>query len=111
MTIEKTDFTKNINNIYNDIIEIEIDENDSFKTSLNKFYDVMRKWGICQGNWSGNGRTCCTAEWNMCYQVFKTHKILSLDTWLILSEPPEDLLAYGEKPNNNNNSEIKCQHI
>ena len=61
----------------------------------------MRKWGICQGTWSENGRTCNNAEWNMCYQVFKNNKILVLDNWLTLSEPPEDLLAYGKEPNRN----------
>jgi hypothetical protein len=94
-------FNRDLANIYKDIQNIEIKPTDSFKTSLNKFYAVMRKWGIKQGEWSENGRTVVNAEWNMCWQVFKSHKILALDLWLLLSEPPKDLLAYGKKPKDN----------
>lgn len=97
----KPDLSKNLDAIYRDIIGIEVKITDSFETLLNKFYEVMRKWGIKQGTWSeeGNGnRTMINAEWNMCWQVFRAHKILEYDIWLILHEPPDDLLAYGEKP-------------
>jgi hypothetical protein len=99
MIENKSEFVKNLDEIYRDLLAIKIDANDSFKSSMDKFYDVMRKWGICQGTWTENGsRFVNTAEWNMCFQVFKSNKILALDTWLILSEPPEDLLAYGKEP-------------
>lgn len=95
----KPDFNKDLNAIYKDILGIKIEINDSFQTSLDKFYKVMRKWGIKQGTWNENGgRSVCTPEWNMCFQVFKEHKISSLDIWLILNTPPKDLLAYGIKP-------------
>ena len=96
--IEKTDVVLNLENIYNDILSIEISMDDSFRTSLDKFYNVMRKWGICQGTWTENGRTVCTAEWNMCWQVFKVQKLQILDIFLVLNDPPEDLLAYGKNP-------------
>lgn len=96
--MERTEFLIQLEDVYKDIHAIKIDINDSFKTSLDKFYEVMRKHGICQGTWVGNGRQCNTPEWCMCFEVFKAHKILSLDIWLMLNEPPEDLLAYGEKP-------------
>lgn len=96
---DKPDFNKNLGEIYKDIIGIKIDAKDSFKSSMNKFYAVMRKWGIKQGEWTDHGsRVVNTAEWNMCFQVFKNHKILALDLWLCLNEPPKDLLAYGKKP-------------
>lgn len=98
MIKEKSDFVKNLDEIYQEIMNIKIDANDSFKSMMDKFYSVMRKWGICQGTWSENGRVCNNAEWNMCFQVFKQHKILAFDIWLTLSNPPEDLLAYGKKP-------------
>lgn len=90
---------KNLASVYKDIIAIKIGHKDSFKTSLNKFYGVMRKHGIKQGTWCDNGsRLISNPEWNMCYDTFKSHKVLSLDLWLSMSEPPKDLLAYGKKP-------------
>lgn len=97
-TIEKGNFVDNLGEIYQDILDIKIDSKDSFQSMMNKFYDVMRKWKICQGTWSENGRTCNNAEWNMCFAVFKQHKILAFDIWLALSNPPEDLRAYGKEP-------------
>lgn len=95
----KSDFAKNLDAIFKDIIDIKIDANDSFKSSMDKFYAVMRKWGICQGTWTEHGsRVCNNAEWNMCFSVFHKHKMLSFDVWMVLSTPPEDLLAYGKKP-------------
>lgn len=93
------DFVKKLSEIYNDITGIKLNPTDSLITLMNKFYDVMRKHGIKQGNWTENGsRTICTAEWNFCFNLFKNHKILAYDLWLILNEPPQDLLAYGPKP-------------
>lgn len=97
----KPDFSRNLQKIYEDILAIKISEKDNFKSCMNKFYDVMRKWGIKQGEWTENGsRLINNAEWNMCFQIFKNHKILQFDIWLSLSTPPKDLLAYGNKPKN-----------
>lgn len=96
--MQKQDFTKKLGQVYADILSIEIKESDSFESSMNKFYEVMRKWGICQGEWSENGRTINTPEWNMCFAVFKNHKIMTLDVFLVLNTPPDDLLAYGDRP-------------
>lgn len=96
-TFKRSDFVKNLDAIYNDIIDIKIDSKDSFETMMDKFYDVMRKWGICQGTITESGsRLVNNAEWNMCFQVFKQHKLLAFDLWLILSTPPEDLQAYED---------------
>jgi hypothetical protein len=57
----KSLIAKNLEAVYKDINAIEINENDSFKTSMDKFYKVMRKYGIKQGTWSGNGRCISTA--------------------------------------------------
>lgn len=97
--IDSTEFGKNLAKINKDIMAIKISHNDSFKTMMNKFYAVMRKWKICQGTWTENGgRICNNYEWTMCFEVFKSHKLLSYDIWLALTEPPKDLLAYGPKP-------------
>jgi hypothetical protein len=103
MIKEKSDFANNLDEIYRDLLNIKIDANDSFKSSMDKFYEVMRKWGICQGTWSENGRAICNAEWIMCYQVFKERKLLALNMFLMMAEPPEDLIAYGQKPKEKTN--------
>jgi len=85
--------------VFKDLMAIKIEENDSFSTSLNKFYGVMRKHGIKQGTWTkGGGRLVNNFEWSMCWESFRNHKILSLDLWLSMSTPPKDLLAYGKRP-------------
>jgi len=95
----KPAFNQKLNEIYRDILGIEVKSTDSFKSLTNKFYEVMRKWGIKQGTWSEDGSICiCNAEWNMCFQIFKQHKIISFDVWECLKTPPKDLLAYGKKP-------------
>lgn len=101
-TIEhRSEFVKNLDAIYKDLLAIKINQTDSFKSSMDKFYAVMRKWGICQGTWSGNGRAIATAEWNMCFMVFKAHRNGYMDLWQCISTPPKDLLAYGKKPEKN----------
>lgn len=96
---KKNEIIKNLDGIYKDIMKIKIEPEDSFITSMNKFYEVMRKWGICQGTWlERGGRSCCTPEWNMCYMVFKENKMMQFDMWMTLTDPPEDLMAYGKKP-------------
>jgi len=97
--MKKGEFAKNLDEIYRDIISIKINASDSFESMMQKFYRVMRHWGICQGTKSENGRTINNAEWIMCFMVFKQHKILAFDTWLILSSPPDDLLMYDEESN------------
>ena len=46
MIKEKSDFANNLDEIYRDLLNIKIDANDSFKSSMDKFYEGMRKWGI-----------------------------------------------------------------
>jgi len=98
MNKRNSNFVNDLEKIYNDLNNIKISEDDSFKSSLNKFYGVMRKWGICQGVRTEHGITINTAEWNMCYQIFKAHKIMALDIFLVLQEPPCDLIAYDLEP-------------
>ena len=98
MIHERTELLENIDHIYRDIVAIKIDGKDSFNSLLKKFYDVMRKWGICQGTWTDNGRSCNNAEWNMCYTIFQQHINLELTWYGLLNEPPKDLLAYGKEP-------------
>lgn len=92
--MKKKETAEMLNLIYKDILSIKIKPEDSFKSSMDKFYDIMRKYGICQGTKTENGVTINNAEWNMCFAVFKNHKILAFDVWLVLSTPPSDLKYY-----------------
>jgi hypothetical protein len=99
MKKDKSSFVNNMGEIYKDIKSIEIDANASLQSHVDKFYKVMRKWGICQGNWTeGGGRSISTPEWCMCFMVFKDHFKAKFDFYFILSTPPKDLLAYGKRP-------------
>ena len=97
--IEKSTLAQGMGDVLKDLNDITIYHKDSIETLMNKFYAIMRKWGICQGEWTENGsRICANPEWVLCWEYFKNMKILSLDLWLALSTPPKDLLAYGSKP-------------
>lgn len=95
---EKTVLTKNLGKVYNDIHAIKIDKTDSFDTLLKKFYKVMAKHGICQGNWSEKGRKVSTPEWCMCWHTFRSLVNATLNIVGFMSQPPKHLLAYGKKP-------------
>lgn len=101
--LKKSQFGKNLEEVYSDLMDIKIDHKDSFETSMNKFYEVMRKHGICQGQYNENGnRSMITAEWNLCFNTFKLNKLLAFDLWLLLlGETPEDLLGYEYEPKTN----------
>lgn len=95
----QSQFIKDLNKIYKDLLNIKITKKDSFETSMKKFYAVMRKWGICQGTYdkNGNGILVNNPEWNMCFNVFWTNHISTFNIWLALSTPPKDLRAYNKK--------------
>jgi len=101
-TINKSLFVENMEKIYCEIQSIQAKPTDTFQSLIDKFYSVMRKWGVCHGNWSENGRTAVSAEWNMCFNVFWDNVVLGFRVWVLLTTPPDDLLAYGEEPKRNN---------
>jgi hypothetical protein len=85
--------------IFKDIIDIEITLDDSFQCMLNKFYDVMRKYSICQGTWTETGgRAIANPEWTICFKAFLMHKQSVIDFRMLLAELPPELLAYDKKP-------------
>ena len=98
--IQKTAETEYLGNIYKDVSGIEINSEDTLQGLMNKFYAVMKKHGICQGNWTeGGSRRFSTPEWAVCWILFRSqidHKFM----WIGLMDEsiPEQLLAYGEKP-------------
>lgn len=96
--MKKSNKSLDLGKVYQDIMSINITGNDSFKSSLDKFYEVMRKHGICQGEWTENGsRRVCNPEWTLCYSAYKQHKILAFDIFECLNTPPDDLLAYNKE--------------
>ncbi len=96
--INESELSKYLGEVYKDIIGIKVEKKDTIQTLLNRFYEVMTKHGICQGNWSENGRTISTAEWNICWHTFKGHIQTKLMWVGLMSQPPKHLLAYGQKP-------------
>lgn len=97
-TIRKTTFTVKLGDLYKDIISIDLTESDTIITAMNKFYDVMRFWGICQGNYvESGGIQSSTGEWNACLCIFKSYNLVKFNTWLLCQELPEDLEAYYAK--------------
>src|SRR5574343_194073 len=94
--IQQTEYTKHIGDVYKDINNIEINPEDSLNTIIERFYDVMSKWGICQGNWTENGRTVNTPEWCICWNVFISKIDRQLMFMGLMSTPPEHLLAYDK---------------
>lgn len=96
--IEKNEKNEYLGNVYEDILNIKITPKDSFETLINRFYEVMTKWGICQGTWTENGRACSNAEWCMCWNSFESHIRMQIMLMNLKAEPPAHLLAYGEKP-------------
>ena len=97
MKNKKPELCENLSNVYKDIISIKIEMTDSFDSVFKKFYAVMRKYGIKQGertivNVNGGG------EWCMCKQVLENHICNRLMWQTLLNEPPKDLLVYVKKP-------------
>lgn len=63
-----------------------------------KFYKIMRKHGITQGEWSQNGagRIVSNFEWTACMNIFK-ESIMSWFFWRgLIEEVPKDLMGYGK---------------
>ena len=78
-----------------EIIKTEISPS-TIRTFRNKFFDIMRKNGIQQGEWHGNGRLTDNYEWTMCKNLFIDQIKGSLEMAFFFNTP-EDLQAYGER--------------
>lgn len=84
-----------------DIINFNSKRKDlTLAAAMKKFYGIMKKHGITQGEWdeNGSGRLICNPEWTMCLTLFMNihHATHKMET--ILTSPPKELLAYGTKP-------------
>ena len=99
--INKTEFVQNMGEVYREINSIPITPIDSLDSLINQFYAIMRKYGICQCEWTENGRRGNNAEWCMCYCAFEQNLTSKLTLLFLLSKPPKDLLAYGKEPQRN----------
>ena len=81
-----------------DIIEINIEDSDTVKDLLDKFYDVMRKHGIKKGTQSVNdegeevGVLMNNYEWTMAWELFlvRVHDFFNFKTML---EVPKDVFV------------------
>lgn len=79
------------------IIDIKISDK-TIRNILNKFYGVMRENGIKEGEWIQNGRNVANPEWTACETLFLDTLMGKFHMALLLNNTPEDLKAYGERP-------------
>lgn len=95
----KSEFVKQLGKLVRDIQAIKVDENTTSKALVKKFYAVMEKHGIAQGDWTkGGGRIVCSPEWVICWYFFTDNIRNHYSVWELLNTPPKKLLAYGNKP-------------
>ena len=92
--------TKDINKIAKDIISIKLDKSDTLEICMNKFFDVMRKYGIKEGtirfdkNGKSTGRICDNPEWCICKSLFFRSFENFLELQILFGNcVPEDLLG------------------
>src|SRR5689334_15105527 len=62
---------------------------------LKKFYAILRKHGVKQGEWmkNGRGRTCNNPEWTAAKALFESQVRGQLEMWALFNDAPSDLLA------------------
>jgi hypothetical protein len=110
--MKKTNFVNKLNLVYNDILDIKVDVDVTFDELLNRFYDLMHKWKICQGTHTDHGSIIISnAEWIMCFQIFVMHKNKTYDSYLLFhklenKENEKDEKQYSEKDLNLINGDI-----
>jgi len=54
-----------LSEVFQDILSIDYGSDRTFKQQMDDFYEVVRKWGIKQGNWTKNGSRICNTYWLM----------------------------------------------
>lgn len=88
----------NLRELGKDIQEMEIISEEARKEICNKFYELMRKYNLKEGEAEYNsegemiGRTVNNYEWTMCIDYFIMKAVRELELPLILfAETPEDL--------------------
>src|SRR5687768_3944523 len=98
--MEKSDFAKQLGELFQDIRTINVTFNSTRQEQLNEFYKIMKKWGICQGTWTeGGGRSVANYEWTLCKDIFNSHVNSSYSILEIFDENiPEEILGYGKPP-------------
>lgn len=66
---------RKMNGIAKEIITMKLTNRDTFKTIYNRFYKIMRKYGIKQGTESKNGNSVLrnNYEWTMCWTLLKSN--------------------------------------
>jgi len=81
----------NIRKVAEDLIKMKLTDKMTLKQCMNKFYSVMRKYGIKQGIKTKNGRLTNSYEWTLCKELFIS-QLGSYVNWKdIICEVPKDL--------------------
>lgn len=98
--MSKPEWIEKMSAVAEDIIKVKITPTMSHDQCMKKFYSIMRKHGIKQGEWNeSGGRITNNFEWTMCYTLFKeVYQGQFLLSDLFGQGIPKDLRAYGLEP-------------
>lgn len=77
-----------------DVIAIRVDSGDKLCDLVEKFYGVMRKHGIKQGDPCGNATRMNTWEWTGAWSLFLRKLLGELEMIYMFNETPRDLRCY-----------------
>lgn len=83
--------------ISEEIIKTDLLTERQCASIMNKFYTIMRKYGIAEGTAleDGIGRSLCNYEWTMCKNLFIDVIKTQLESYTLFRDrTPEDLKVY-----------------
>lgn len=98
---EPADWILKMRSVAHDIIHFNNKRDDmTHDQMMKKFYAIMKKHGIKQGEWSETGgRTCNNPEWTMCLHLMRdTHHLNTQLQDMFGHKMPKELMAYGTRP-------------
>jgi hypothetical protein len=96
MKKEPSNSIKFMRKISEELIKIQILDEKIQTEILDKFYTIMRKYGIKEGTITKNksGRVIANFEWTMCKHLFLDKLESEVKITSLLNDVPKDLQAY-----------------
>lgn len=78
-------------NALKEVIDLKFQDTDTLADCMNKFYDIMRKYGIKKCVQTENGLLGDTTEWSSCRLIFLDSIVCHFNMSNIIAEVPKDL--------------------
>lgn len=76
-----------------ELVTLEVKDTDTIKQLWNKFYNLMRRYGIKEGEKiKGGGRQCDAFEWTLCCDYFWARVSQGTQWKRLFNGTPKDLL-------------------